>query len=146
MSEAAATALTAEEWAARYIDEYNNLRPAPANGAVPGERVQFSNPGKLTEAFGDTIDRLGTPDGEFFTILGGNFDQRAYLPEAASATLHTYRITGLLPEGWLVELGTNAPAFGHSGGARYVVFIGANGQKMNAFELTDMGVIDEISA
>ena len=101
---------------------------------------------RSTEAFGDTIDRLGTPDGEFFTILGGNFDQRAYLPEAASATLHTYRITGLLPEGWLVELGTNAPAFGHSGGARYVVFIGANGQKMNAFELTDMGVIDEISA
>ena len=146
MSHPTGEALTAEQWAARYIDEYNNLRPAPANGAIPGERVQFGNVSKLIEAFGSTIDHLGTPDGEFFTILGGNFDQRAYLPEAASADLHSYRITGFLPEGWLVELGTNAPAFGRSGGARYVVFLGANGQKMSAFELTDVGVLDEISA
>jgi hypothetical protein len=139
-------ALTAEGWASRYIDPYNNLRPVPANGGVPDKRVRTGNVAKLIEAFGDTIDRLGDPHGEFFTILGGSFDQRALLPEAASARLHTYRITGKLPEGWEVELGENAPAFGRSGGARYVVFLGANGQKMNAFELVDVGVLDDITA
>lgn len=146
VSELGEGALTAEGWAARYIDSYNSLRPVPANGGVPDKRVSTDRITALIEAFGDTIDRVGDPSGEFFTILGGSFDQRALLPEAASARLHTYRITGTLPAGWQVELGENAPAFGRSGGARYVVFLGANGQKMNAFELVDVGVLDDITA
>lgn len=145
MSESAGGALTAEDWAARYIDEFGNLRPVPANGGVPDKRVRYSDAQAFIKDFADTIDQVGPPSGEVFTVLGGTFDQRALLPEAADQRLHAYTLTGTLPEGWQIEVGETAPAFGRSGGAMYVVVIGANGQKMNAFELRDTGVLDVVA-
>ncbi|WP_207454264.1 glycohydrolase toxin TNT-related protein [Herbiconiux sp. SYSU D00978] len=139
------TALTRADWEARYLDEYGNLRPAPMNGGVPGTRVRFDDIGKLIDAFGSELTRLGSPHGEFFTILGGDFDQRAPLPSAAQDRLHTYRMTGVLPQGWVVELGEVAPAYGRGGGARYVLFLGPDEQKMNGFELLDAGVIEDVA-
>lgn len=145
MSESAGGALTAEDWAARYIDEYGNLRPVPANGGVPDKRVRYSDAQAFIKDFSDAIDQVGAPDGEVFTVLGGDFEQRALLPEAANQRLHSYRLSGSLPAGWQIEVGQTAPAFGRSGGAMYVVVLGANGQKMNAFELLDTGVLDVVA-
>lgn len=142
MSDSVEGALTAEDWAARYIDEFGNLRPVPANGGVPGKRVRYTDAEGFIKDFADTVDQVGPPDGEVFTVLGGSFDQRSLLPEAANQQLHTYRLTGHLPKGWQLEVGETAPAFGRSGGAMYVMVFGANGQKMNAFELVDVGVLD----
>ena len=138
--------LTREEWAARYLDEYGDLRPAPNNGAEPGQRVMFSDVAAFLDVFPSGVDRLGDPDGEFLTILGGTFDQRSLLPSDADAKLHRYELTGVLPDGWQIEIGTTAPLFGRSGGARYVCVIGANGATMNVFELLDAGVLRELLA
>jgi len=137
--------LTAEDWAARYIDELGNLRPVPANGGVPDKRVRYSDARSFAADFSDIVDQVGPPDGEVFTVLGGDFDQRALLPEAVNHRIHTYRLTGSLPAGWQIEVGRTAPAFGRSGGAMYVVVLGVNGQKMNAFELLDTGVLDVVA-
>jgi hypothetical protein len=141
----AARPLTREAWDARYLDEYGNLRAAPLNGGAPGTRVRFDDIAQFIAAFGDELTRLGSPHGEFFTVLGGDFDQRALLPGAVDARLHTYRLTGVLPAGWVVELGEVAPAYGRGGGARYVLVLGADEQKMNVFELLDAGVIEDVT-
>jgi hypothetical protein len=138
--------LTREEWAARYLDEFGYLRPAPNNGAVSEQRVVFDDIAAFLDAFPAQVDRVGAPDGEFLTILGGTFDQRSQLPSDVSERLHRYEFTGTLPEGWSIELGTTAPLFGRSGGARYVVVHGANGAAMNVFELLDAGVLHELLA
>lgn len=135
------TPLTREDWAARYLDEHGNLRPVPNDGAVPGTRVRFDSVEKLAESFSSEVTRLGSPEGEFFTILGGDFDQRASLPDASTDRLHTYVFTGTLPTGWTIEVGRTAPAFGRSGGALYLVVVGRNGQRLNAFELVELGVL-----
>lgn len=139
-------ALTREEWAARYLDEHGDLRPAPNNGAVAGQRVVFDDIAAFLDVFPAQVDRLGAPDDAFLTILGGTFDQRSLLPSDTSERLHRYEFTGVLPDGWRIEVGTTAPLFGRSGGARYVVVLGANGAQMNVFELLDAGVIHELPA
>ncbi len=89
------------------------------------------------------MDRLGSPHGEFLNILGGTYDQRGHLPDETAERFHKYEFMGLMPEGWEVEIGDNAPMFGRSGGAYYVVVLSANGQKRNMQELLDVGVLRE---
>lgn len=138
--------LSREAWGQRYLDEHGYLRAVPGNGSVPGQRVSFSDMPAFLDAFPAQVDRLGAPDGEFLTILGGNFDQRAQLPSDVSARLHRYEFTGDLPTGWSIELGTNAPLFGRGGGARYVVVRSANGVALSVFELLDVGVLRVVDA
>jgi hypothetical protein len=139
----ATQALTREAWEARYIDERGDLRPAPNDGAVPGQRVEFTDMAEFLKVFPAEVDVLGDPDTEFLTILGGTFDQRSQLPDDASARLHLFTLTGHLPSGWSLEIGTTAPLFGRSGGARYVTIRSANGVRRSVFELLDTGVLVE---
>ncbi len=139
-------ALTQEDWNARYLDGFNNLIPPGMNGAVPDQCVFFSKIDKFIENFGKRVDRLGGPDGEFLTILGGNYDQRGHLPDAVSAKFHAYEFTGELPDHWEVELAKTAPIFGRAGGAMYVVVLSANGQKLSIQELLDVGVLNELNS
>ena len=139
-------ALTREEWESRYLDAHGNLRPVPHNGGVPGQQVRFTDIAAFLGAFPAEVDVLGTPDDEFLTILGGDFDQRIQLPTDGTAELRGYSFTGALPANWSIELGTNAPAFGRSGGARYVTVITANGTRASVFELLDLGVLVERAA
>lgn len=139
-----AEALTRETWEARYLDARGYLRPAPNNGAVSGQRVVFTDVSAFLENFPSQVDRLGSPDGEFLTILGGTFDQRGQLPTDVDARLHRYEFTGFLPNGWQIEIGTTDAIFGRGGGARYVCVFGANGAAMNVFELLDVEVLREL--
>lgn len=139
-------AFTREQWEATYLDAHGNLLPVPDNGAVPGQRIQFTDIAAFLGAFPPEVDVLGSPDDEFLTILGGDFDQRIPLPTDSTAELRGYSFTGVLPAKWMIELGTNAPAFGRGGGARYVTVITANGTRASVFELLDLGVLVERAA
>lgn len=132
---------TREGWEARHLDADGNLIPAPDNGAVPGQRVRFHDVQAFLADFPSHVEQVGDPDGEFLTILGGEFDARALLPDDAERNLHAYAFTGHLPAGWQIEIGTTAPIFGRGGGSRYVVVYGANGAKMSVYELLDTGVL-----
>ena len=140
--------LTREEWVARFVDGAGNLIPADNNGAVPGRRVHFSEFDAYARAFPVVIDVLGDMLSEFFTVNGGDFDQRIQLPDDAQesvASLVTCELSGQLPDGWVIEVGENAPAFGRGGGAYYLVVLGENRAKMCLGELIDVGVVRVLS-
>lgn len=137
-------ALTREEWAARYLDSQGNLIPVPNNGGVPDRRIRFTEVDKYLEAVEPKQDVLGDPLAEFFTMTGGSFDERIQLPDDmqdAVASLIRIEYTGRLPEGWSIEVGQNAPAYGRGGGAYYSTVLDRQGMRRNLFELIDLGVI-----
>lgn len=139
-----ATPMTREEWAAEYLDAQGDLIPVADNGSLPGKRVRFTDVEAFLAAAAPQQDVLGDPLSEFLTLSGGSFDQRIALPDdsdAAVARLVRVEYTGRLPEGWSIEVGQNAPAYGRGGGAYYSVVLDANGMKRNVFELTDVGVL-----
>lgn len=141
-------ALTREEWAALYLDFKGDLIPAANNGSLAGHRVQFTDIAEYMKVIDPAQDVLGDPLSEFLTMTGGSFSQRIQLPDDANesiARLIPVEFTGQLPEGWMVEVGQNAPAFGQEGGAYYSVVLGSNGAKMCLFEAIDAGVLRVVS-
>ncbi|MFC8681187.1 hypothetical protein ACFT30_06650 [Microbacterium ureisolvens] len=140
--------MTREEWAAAYLDGKGDLIPAPDNGSLPGKRVRFTEIEAFLRSAAARQDVLGDPLAEFLTMTGGSFDQRIQLPDdmnADQSRLIPLEYTGLLPAGWSVEVGQNAPAYGRGGGAYYSVVLDANGMKRNVFELLDVGVLRVVS-
>lgn len=143
-----AAPMTREEWAAEFLDANGDLIPAPDNGSLPGKRVRFTEIDAFLRAAAPQQDVLGDPLAEFLTLTGGSFDQRIQLPDdmnADQSRLIRVAYTGRLPEGWSIEIGQNAPAFGRGGGAYYSVVLDANGMKRNVFELVDVGVLRVVS-
>jgi hypothetical protein len=128
--------------APEFLDEHGNLVTAPDDGAVPDRRVRYQDVAKFIETWGERLDRLGRWDGEFFTVLGGTPDTVAALPEQEAFGWTSFRLTGRLPQGWQLEIGEVAPAYGRPGGARYVLVLSGSGQKLSVFEALDAGVID----
>lgn len=141
-------ALTQEQWAALYLDSQGNLIPAPNNGSLPGKRIVFTEISKFLEAVEPRQDVLGDVLSEYFTMTGGSFDQRCQLPDdmnADIAKLIRVEYTGMLPGGWQIEVGQNAPAFGREGGAYYSTVLDQQGMRRNLSELVDVGVIRVVS-
>ena len=106
--------------------------------------MRFTESEAFLRAAAPQQDVLGDPLAEFLTLTGGSFDQRIQLPDDMSADqsrLIRVEYTGLLPAGWSIEIGQNAPAYGRGGGAYYSVVLDANGMKRNVLELVDVGVL-----
>jgi hypothetical protein len=138
------TAMSRDEWAAHYLDAKGDLIPVPDNGSVAGRRVRFTSITAFLEAADSRQDVLGDPLSEFLALNGGSFDERVQLPDdmnADQSRLIRVEYTGFLPQGWSVEVGQNAPAYGRAGGAYYSVVLDAAGMKRNIFELVDVGVV-----
>lgn len=138
------TALSREEWASLYLDGQGNLIPAPNNGSVEGKRIRFTEISKFLETVDPRQDVLGDMLSEFFTMTGGTFDERCQLPDDMNqdiAKLVRIEYTGVLPEGWSIEVGQNAPAYGRGGGAYYSAVLDRQGMRRNLSELVDQGVI-----
>lgn len=130
---------------ARHLDPQGLLVPAPHNGSVVGKRVRFTDVNKFLEVAPAEQEVYGDPLAEFLTMTGGSFDERlqpadVFPPE--TLVLITVTFTGYLPNGWSIEVGQNAPAYGCNGGAYYSVVLDRQGAKKNLLELKDVGVVN----
>lgn len=121
----------AQSWSSRYVnaaepgEHYGVMDFAPNSGAQLNTRVQYSDLDAFVRDFGNLdLDRLGSVDGAFMGLGGGDFSDRALPPGQRSATeLHnlTLRPDATLPDGWSIEVGRIAPAYGQDGGGLQVV-------------------------
>jgi hypothetical protein len=133
-----------EEWEARYVDENNRLRYPGNDGAVAGRRLDFTSLQEFQNHYGDVLDRLGRKNGDYLSVAGATFEERALPPGALRQPYLSVRLTGELPADWRIEVSQVAPAFGQPGGGLQVRILDSNGQAMSVTALRRQGVIDVI--
>jgi hypothetical protein len=133
-----------EEWEARYVDENNHLRYPGNDGAVAGRRLDFTSVQEFQNHYGDVLDRLGRKNGDYLSVAGATFEERALPPGSLRQPYITMRLIGELPANWRIEVSQVAPAFGQRGGGLQVRILDSNGQAMSVTALRRQGVIDVI--
>ena len=137
---------TREEWESRYTNA--DGRPIyPGNdGGTPGSFVEFDDLDAFLSDYGDLLDRMGGPSGDFLSFPGTPFEHRALPPSNLSSPYFTYELGGSLPAGTRIEVSEIAPAFGRDGGGLQVRILDADGNPMSVDELLDRGILREAEA
>ncbi|WP_456789717.1 TNT domain-containing protein [Cellulomonas sp. P5_C5] len=116
------------EWEQRFVEGSGWPRWPPNRGAVPGSRIEFTDPDRFIETYGDQFDRVGPDSGDFLGVPpGATFGERALPPGHMKLPVHDYSFSGHLPPGVTIEVSEIAPAFGRPGGGIQVRFM--NGDK-----------------
>ncbi|WP_228460618.1 TNT domain-containing protein [Gordonia crocea] len=87
------------------------------------------------------LDRIGSENGSFLATEGTPYSQRALAPGTANE-YHTYQ-TGPnpLPDGWKVQHGEVAGAFGQNGGGTQWVVVNEAGEHVPVAELLRRGIL-----
>jgi hypothetical protein len=142
--DAAGNPYTREDWEARYVDENNRLRYPGNNGAVEGRRLDFTDIEEFQTHYGDILDRLGGENGDFLSMPGTTFEERALPPGSLHQPYLQMRLTGELPPNTVIEVSEVAPAFGQRGGGLQVRILDSSGQAMSVTALQKQGVIELI--
>ena len=132
-----------------YVERFVNPDGSPhvpANmGAVPGTRYGYRNVAVAIRDNGAVSDRIGYEGGVFmsFKIDGepATFDQRALSLDSLAKPYHEYELTGYLPDGWHIETGEVAYAYGRDGGSTQLVVVNARGEIVTIRKLLDAGVL-----
>ena len=148
----------ASSWNERYVDRdpnatpdadgnvYGNMHFAPNFGAVQGTRVQFTDLDAFRDAFGNLrIDRLGNPSGSFLGIGGGSFNDRALPPSQRLADTYSsivLRPGAQLPDGYSLEIGFIADAYGRDGGGLQLVLRNQAGNDVKLEEVEAQAIFE----
>ncbi|GAA1811062.1 glycohydrolase toxin TNT-related protein [Agromyces neolithicus] len=134
---------TREQWEARYTNA--DGRPIyPGNdGGTPGSFVEFHDLDAFIANYGDLLDRMGGPAGDFLSFPGTPFEHRALPPSNLSSPYFTYEFGGSMPAGTRIEVSEIAPAFGRDGGGLQVRILDADGNPMPVDELLDRGILHQ---
>lgn len=117
--------LTEQEWVARYTTADGAVRWPANGGSVPGTRLVFEDAGAFTEVFGDQLDRVGRPSGQYLGVPpGATWSERAITPDTLAQAVHRYEIDRAAASRAGVEIHVSqvAPAFGQPGGGIQVRF------------------------
>jgi hypothetical protein len=142
--DAAGNPYSREDWEARYVDESNRLRYPGNGGAVDGRRLDFTRVEEFQAHYGDVLDRLGGENGDFLSLPGTTFEERALPPGSLRQPHLTMRLTGELPPNTVIEVSEVAPAFGQPGGGLQVRVLDSSGQAMSVTALRKEGIIELI--
>jgi hypothetical protein len=117
------------------------VRWPPNRGALPGTRVEFTDPDRFIETYGDQFDRIGDDGGGLLGVPPGTrFGQRSLPPDTLDDGLHAYTFTGKLPPDVTIEVSEIAPAFGQQGGRLQARFM-RNGRAVRVRDLLKEGVL-----
>jgi hypothetical protein len=140
-----------------YAQRFHKLGPKgehwiawpPNEGAVPGTKVDYSDAQQYVADFGDRMDRIGQPGGNFMAYLGRteNGTSAPYLYEARAIhydklyenTL-TYTLIKL-PPGWTIRVMDTAPALGQPGRSVALFFLDDTGAERSVTELLTAQVL-----
>ncbi|BBZ79954.1 hypothetical protein MANY_52910 [Mycolicibacterium anyangense] len=143
-------ALTKEQYDARYRELQPNGEVwdnyPPNTGAAADTRVRFSSIRAVIEHFGSKLDRIGWPGGEYLGIMENGvpaaFEARGLPIGSLDKPYYQYTLTGLLPDGWSVEVSEIAPAFGRDGGGMQLVFFNSRGVAVSVEDLIKGKVLE----
>ncbi len=139
---------------AQYDERYTQVRPdgdvwdlyPPNRGAVPGTRAAYGSAQAFIEDFGNRIDRVGGIEGKYFGVLENgmpaSFEERSLPVASLGEPYLQYRLSGMLPEGWTIEVSEVAPAFGRDGGGLQMVILNNKGEAVPVHLLLRTGVIE----
>lgn len=137
---------TSEDYDSRYVFSGNNWDNYPPNdGAVRGSRIVYENLGAFIRDYGDQLDRIGPPRGDYLALkpdgLSASFEQRSLPVRSLANDVYDYEFTGYLPSGWTVEISKIAPAFGRPGGGFQILVHNEVGDVIRVADLEEMGVL-----
>jgi len=111
---------TKGEWESRYMGPDDRPRYPGNDGATPGTRYEFTDVEQFQAHYGESLDRMGGPGGNFFSFPDTPFEYRALPGSNLSAPYFEYSFTGRMPETVRIEVSEIAPAFGQPGGGLQV--------------------------
>lgn len=133
---------TEREFTDRFIQDTGWPRFPLNDGAVPGTRIAFTSAKDFTAVYGNHVDRIGRPRGDYLGVPPGDaFDRRALPPDSLGLPLHEYVFSGTLPEGWTIEVSKVAPGFGRSGGGTQVRVLNGDGVAVPVRRSIEEGVL-----
>lgn len=139
--------LSRQEYFERYTQRDGFSAYPPNGGAVPGTEKTFTDIGDYIAEHGRDVDRIGFESGGFLATgkqPPWTFDQRALPVPSLGLDYHQYTLTGTMPAGVTIEVGTVAPAFGHGGGGVQLLFIDpVKEREMTIDELKRAGVLTD---
>lgn len=138
--------LTAAEYDARYVTAAHNWDNYPPNaGAVRGTRIAYSDVDAFVRDYGAYLDRVGEPTGKYLGLrpdgVPANFESRGLPISSLKEQIHTYELTGFLPDEWRIEISEIAPAFGREGGGIQVLVKNDSGSVVRVSDLIKAGVV-----
>jgi hypothetical protein len=76
-------------------------------------------------------------------LAPATFEARGLPISSLEKPYYQYTLTGLLPEGWSMEVSEIAPAFGHDGGAMQLLVLNEFGESVSVDELITQRVLDD---
>jgi hypothetical protein len=145
------TPLTQADYDARFVNPDGTNRYPSNDGAVPGSRVDFTDPQDYFDANGMRVDRIGDPRGSFMAVMEdgvpSSFESRAlpvdslgkpytsgeFVPDAGAR---------MADEGIVIQTSEVAHAFGQDGGATQVLFFRPD-ETGSLVEMSMQDLIDE---
>ncbi|ORV95443.1 hypothetical protein AWC11_00065 [Mycobacterium interjectum] len=141
-------AYTEQQYAERFNkvgDKGEHWTNFPSNdGAVPGTRVAYTDPGKFLRDYGSQLDRIGKTDGRYLAVMEhgqpASWEQRSLHVDSLREPYNVYTF-GDLPEGWTIEVSEVSPGVGQPGGSIQVRILDDEGQARRVEELTTRGVL-----
>ncbi|GAA4771512.1 glycohydrolase toxin TNT-related protein [Microbacterium gilvum] len=129
-------------WEARYTDA-NGYPVYPGNaGGEPGSFRRITDIDVFHTHFGEQIDRMGSPKGDYFSLPGTSFEGRA-LPLGSLNADYTIRDLVSLPPGGSIEISQIAPAFGRDGGGLQIRILDSDGNPQSQAQLEHDGHLAE---
>lgn len=118
----------------------------PHRGAVPGSEVRTT----LDPSTSLSLDRIGGPDGTYFSPDGTPFGQRALPPDRLNFQRTSYEIdpnNSFVQSGrFTVERSEIAPWFGQDGGGVQYRFFSPTGKELTQAELLGLGIIRKVGS
>ena len=69
------------------------------------------------------------------------FDQRALPLDSLAKPYYEYQLTGYLPDGWHIETGEVAYAYGRDGGSTQLIVFDEEGEPVSMTDLLDKGIV-----
>ena len=128
------TPLTPDQFQERYVDQNGDYVYPGERGGEPGSFRRIDDVATFRTHFGGQLDRMGGTGGDFFSIPGTPFEQRA-LPPSNLTQPYTVLDLHSLPPGAYLEVSRIAPAFGRPGGGLQVRVIGSGGKPISMGDL-----------
>ena len=140
------TPFSRSEWEARYTDADGRAVYPGNDGGTEGSFVQYHDLDSFLADYGDQLDRMGGPWGDFLSFPGTPFEMRSLPPSNLRDPYSIYGMGSRMPQGVRIEVSEIAPAFGRDGGGMQVRILGADGKPMSVDQLVDERVLRRTDA
>lgn len=94
--------------------------------------------------YGSELDPLGNSGGKYLAVMrdniGDSFESRSLPLASLLEPYNSFRLSGVLPRGWSLEISEVSPGFGRYGGSLQVLVLNSNNVSMTIEQMDDAGM------